>query len=259
MIPSNKLVLALDVQDPKEALRILDQLCGLVQTFKVGPILYTRTGPTVIREIQERGGDVFLDLKFHDIPHTVACAVLEAARLGVRMVTLHALGGSEMMQRTREALNAFSEREGLPSPALLGVTVLTSTDSTRLRETFRSTLSLREMVVHLADLACQSGMDGVVASPWELPLLAKRFPVSFKKVTPGIRLASESLEAEDDQKRFATPQQAIRDGADFIVVGRPILEAKDRIRTTEAFLSDSCGGTPAEGDTLRAAIHVQNE
>jgi orotidine-5'-phosphate decarboxylase len=235
MAPSSRLILALDVSESKAALRIVDQLRGLVQTFKVGPILYTSVGPLLLREIQDRGCGVFLDLKFHDIPHTVAHAVLEAARMGVRMLTLHALGGSEMMRRTREILDTAAAREGIPSPALLGVTILTSTDSAHLQETFRSPLSLSEMVVHLTDLACRSGMDGVVASPWELPLLS-RWPASFKKVTPGIRMAPEQI--VDDQKRCATPRQAIRDGADFIVVGRPILDATDRVRMTEAILTE---------------------
>ena len=236
-IVSSKLILALDMPDPKEALRVVDQLRGLVQRFKIGPILYTRAGPPLLRKIQERGGDLFLDLKFHDIPRTVACAVLEAARLGVRMLTLHVLGGEAMMKQARDALNTFSVHAGAPSPMLLGVTILTSTDSACLETTLRTPLSLEEMVVHLANLACQNGLDGVVASPWELPLL-RRFPPPFKKVTPGIRLAPTHPERGEDQKRRATPQQAIRDGADFIVVGRPILDAADRIEMTRTFLAE---------------------
>lgn len=238
----------MDVPNPKEALRIVDQLRGLVQTFKIGPTLYTSAGPTLVREIQGRGCSIFLDLKFHDIPHTVAHAVLEAARMGVRMLTLHTLGGSEMMRRTRETLDTAAVREGISPPTLLGVTILTSTDSARLQETFRGTLSLSEMVVHLADLACRNGLDGVVASPWELPLLS-HYPASFKKVTPGIRPAPERI--VDDQKRCASPRQAIRDGADFIVVGRPILEADDRIRMTESILTEISEAERASRDPKR--------
>lgn len=235
MTPSDRLILALDHEDPKEAIHLVDRLSGRIKTFKVGSALFTHAGPSLVREIQKRGGAVFLDLKFHDIPNTVAGAALQAARLGVQMLTLHTLGGREMMHKTAERVREAVLRERIPAPLLLGVTILTSFDQAMLQETLSSPSSLEEMVVHLARLAHEEGMDGAVASPRELPLLRKDLPRSFRLVTPGIRLSSGN---HQDQRRVADPRQAIAQGADYIVVGRPILESKNPIETVEAILRE---------------------
>lgn len=233
MTPSDRLIFALDLEDPKEAMRLVDQLSGRIKTFKVGSVLFTAAGPSLIHEIQKRGGAVFLDLKFHDIPNTVAGAALQATRLGVRMLTLHTLGGREMMRKTAETVREAALREQIPAPLLLGVTILTSFDQGMLQETLNSPSSLEEMVVHLARLAHEEGMDGAVASPQELQLLRKGLPSSFRLVTPGIRLSSGE---HQDQRRVATPRQAIEAGADYLVVGRPILESTNPIETIDTIL-----------------------
>ncbi|MBI3805157.1 MAG: orotidine-5'-phosphate decarboxylase [Nitrospirae bacterium] len=235
MTARDRLILALDLPDPKEAIQLVDALSGQIRLFKVGSTLFTAAGPALVQEIQKRGAAVFLDLKFHDIPNTVAGAVLQAARLGVRMLTLHTLGGKEMMRRAVDQLRETAQREQTAPPLLLGVTILTSFDPPTLQETLSTPSSVEEMVLHLARLAEETGMDGAVASPQELTLLRSDLPPSFRLVTPGIRLLSG---AHHDQKRPATPQQAIAAGADYIVVGRPILESKNRSETIEAILRE---------------------
>jgi len=235
MHSSERLILALDQNDPKEAVRLVDQLSGRIKTFKIGSILFTAAGPPLIHEIRKRGAGVFLDLKFHDIPNTAAGAALQATRLGVQMVTLHTLGGREMMRHTVETVREAAVRENISAPLLLGVTILTSVDQTMLRETLSTPSSLEEMVVYLARAAHEAGMDGAVASPQELRLLRKDLPPPFRLVTPGIRLFSGD---QQDQRRVATPRQAIEAGADYIVVGRPILESKHPIETIEAILRE---------------------
>lgn len=235
MTPSDRLILALDLDDPQEAIRLVDQLSGRIRIFKIGSVLFTAAGPSLIHEIQKRGAGVFLDLKFHDIPNTVAGAVLQATRLGVLMLTLHTLGGREMMRKTVETVREAALRERIPAPLLLGVTILTSFDHPMLQETLSTPSSIEEMVVHLARVAQEEGMDGAVSSPQELPLLRKDLPPSFRLVTPGIRLLAGE---HQDQRRVATPRQAIEAGADYIVVGRPILESKRPIETIEAILRE---------------------
>lgn len=235
MTPLDRLILALDQDDPKEAIRLVDQLSGRIKTFKIGSILFTVAGHPLIHEIQKRGAGVFLDLKFHDIPNTVAGAALQATRLGVQMLTLHTLGGREMMRKAVETVREAALREHIPAPLLLGVTILTSVDQTTLQETLSTPSSIEEMVVHLARVADEAGMDGAVASPQELRLLRKDLPSPFRLVTPGIRLSSGE---HQDQRRVATPRQAIEAGADYIVIGRPILESKDPIGTIEAILKE---------------------
>ncbi|MFY9269779.1 MAG: orotidine-5'-phosphate decarboxylase [Candidatus Manganitrophaceae bacterium] len=235
MTPSDRLILALDLTDPKAAIDLVERLSGRIRIFKIGSILFTNAGPSLINEIQNRGGEVFLDLKFHDIPNTTAGAALQAARLGVRMLTLHTLGGKEMLQTTRETVHQAAIREQFPLPFLLGVTILTSMDQTALQQTLSSPSSTEEMVVHLARLADEAGMDGVIASPLELKLLRKALPTPFLLITPGIRPLSVERQ---DQKRTAPPRLAIEMGADYIVVGRPILEAKDPVIAVENLLKE---------------------
>ena len=233
----DRLIVALDVADRPSALALVERLSGLVGMFKIGSQLFTAEGPDLVREIVTSGERVFLDLKFHDIPNTVAGAVESAARLGVSMLNVHTLGGSEMM---RAAAHAVGDRGLLwiTRPAVLGVTVLTSMDKADLADVgIPSDLSAE--VVRLATLARDSGLDGIVASPHEIRLIrecitAERFII----LTPGIRPA---WSARGDQKRIATPVDAIRDGADFIVIGRAITEAADPRAAADRILEEING------------------
>jgi orotidine-5'-phosphate decarboxylase len=238
-----RLVVALDVPDRARALRLVEQLSGSVGMFKIGNRLFTAEGPQLVREIVAAGERVFLDLKFHDIPNTVAGAVESAARLGVSILNVHTLGGSEMM---RAAAHAAGERGVLwiTRPAVLGVTVLTSMDKADLAD-IGVTSELGSQVVRLAALARDSGLDGIVASPHEIRLIrecitAERFII----LTPGIRPAwtgEVNGFKKGDQKRVATPRDAIRDGADFIVVGRPITDDPDPSAAAERILEEISG------------------
>ena len=232
--PKDRVIVALDVEDRPSALALVEQLSGLVGMFKIGGQLFTAEGPDLVREITVSGERVFLDLKFHDIPNTVAGAVESAAKLGVSILNVHTLGGSEMM---RAAAHAVGDRGLLwiTRPAVLGVTVLTSMDKADLADVgIPSDLSAE--VVRLATLARDSGLDGIVASPQEIRLIrecitAERFII----LTPGIRPAWSS---KGDQKRIATPVDAIRDGADFIVVGRAITDSPDPRAAAESILEE---------------------
>ncbi len=223
-LAKDRLIVALDVDSIARARELVARLKQLVGMFKVGSQLFTAAGPDIVREIVQYGEKVFLDLKFHDIPNTVASAAAEAARLGVTLLNVHASGGREMMRRAAAAVSETATKEGLPRPALLAVTVLTSMDSTSLRE-IGVQASPEDQVAELAKLAAASGMDGVVASPQEVVLIRKVvIKPDFLVVTPGIRpLKSPSA----DQKRVMTPVEAIHAGADYLVVGRPIIDAPD--------------------------------
>jgi len=232
--PKDRLIVALDVADRATALALVEHLSGLVGMFKIGSQLFTAEGPEMVREIVTSGERVFLDLKFHDIPNTVAGAVESAARLGVSILNVHTLGGSEMM---RAAAHAVGDRGLLwiTRPAVLGVTVLTSMDKGDLLDV-GITSDLRAEVVRLAALARDSGLDGIVASPHEIRLIrecitAERFII----LTPGIRPAWTE---KGDQKRIATPAAAIRDGADFIVIGRAITDSPEPRAAAERILEE---------------------
>lgn len=214
----SRLIVALDVPERAAAMGMVRRLAGHVGCFKVGLEIFVREGPGLVEEIRGAGEKVFLDLKLHDIPNTVAGAVRSACRLGVDMMTLHAAGGRKMMEAARDAA-CGSDRP----PLLLAVTALTSLSDDDGRSIGIS-LQLGEWALRLAELASASGIPGVVASPLELPLLHGRFGSALRYVTPGIRPAGASAE---DQARAAEPGQAVRAGADFIVVGRPILRAPD--------------------------------
>ncbi len=215
-----KVVIALDVSSREQALHSVRELHDLCGMFKVGSQLFMAVGAPIIREIIDLGGRVFLDLKFHDIPNTVVRAATEAAKLGVSMMTVHASGGRAMMRTVSDDLR---ERFGNSKPMIVAVTVLTSLDTRALFE-----IGIEQPVDHhvrrLAELAEACGMDGVVCSPNELPLLRCAVRPGFKLVTPGIRLPDQSA---NDQQRISTPTQAIADGADFIVVGRAVTEDRD--------------------------------
>jgi orotidine-5'-phosphate decarboxylase len=217
----DKIIVALDVEDLPAALRLVELLHNDVGAFKIGKQLFTASGPDAVRQVHERGGRVFLDLKFHDIPTTVAKASLEAARLGVFMFNMHALGGFAMMQEAVRAVRATPGAQA--GPLMIAVTVLTSMGPDDLKP-LGLTLPVDELVVRLARLAKEAGMNGVVASPREIGLIKKACGPDFLVVTPGIRPAGAEA---NDQKRAMTPGEAVQAGADFIVVGRPITHAID--------------------------------
>ncbi len=231
----NKLIVALDVSGANEARSIVAELGQQVGAFKVGLQLFVSAGPEFVREMTSSGFNVFLDLKFHDIPNTVAKAAVEAARLGVWMFNVHALGGGEMMRRTVDDVTSICEKENLSRPLIIGVTVLTSADQMTLQQVGIND-RLENEVQRLARLAEASGLDGVVASPLECRLLrASDIRDDFKIVTPGVRLITAT---NDDQKRVNTADAALDAGADYIVVGRPILNAPDRAAAVEEILGE---------------------
>jgi len=226
-----KIIFALDVESFADAERWVATLAGRVGMFKVGKQLFTACGPDVVRMIRERGGEVFLDLKYHDIPNTVAMATVEAARLGASLCNLHALGGFEMMAATASALK---KECGEVRPRVLAVTILTSSTEETLREVGIER-PVPEMVVRLARLAQKAGIDGVVASPQETPLIREACGFGFLIVTPGVRPAAAAV---NDQKRVMTPAEAVRAGADYLVIGRPIAAANDPVAATEAIIAE---------------------
>lgn len=231
----NKLIVALDVETASEALGLVSMLKGVVGIFKIGSQLFTAAGPALVREITAAGERVFLDLKFHDIPNTVAAAGVEATRLGVSIFNLHAAGGTEMMRRTMETVAECAASEGLPRPLIIAVTVLTSANESTLAEIGYDS-DTAALVPRLALLAEASGLDGVVASPREVGVIRSvvKKP-GFIVVTPGVRPAGSAL---FDQKRVTTPREAIIAGADFIVVGRPIIEASDPAQAARQIIDE---------------------
>ena len=232
----DRILVALDVESRTEALKLADLLRGTVGGFKIGSRLFTAEGPDMVRALTGRGDRVFLDLKFHDIPNTVACACREAVRLGVALFNVHAAGGGEMLRRAADTVAEESARLGVARPNLIAVTVLTSMDSSTLAETGIEAKTVEEQVKRLARLVADCGLDGVVASPHEIvPVRASVERESFLVVTPGVRPASLS---HDDQKRVMSPADAIRAGADFIVVGRAILKSPDPASAARAVVEE---------------------
>ena len=226
----DRIIVALDVDTADEAREITRELQGKVGAFKIGLQLFTAEGPKFVRELVEAGEKIFLDLKFHDIPNTVAKASVEAAKLGVWMFNVHASGGREMMERTVSAVN-----EGCNRPLIIAVTVLTSSSAQTLTETGVSR-ALDDQVVSLARLAAECGLDGVVASPHEVR--AVRSAVAdpgFLTITPGIRPLLATL---DDQKRVTTFGQALANGSSYVVIGRPITKAENRTIAVEQIVSE---------------------
>ena len=225
--PRSSLIVALDFDSLSSALKFARQISDLVGLFKIGAQLFTAAGPAAVKEISALGPGIFLDLKFHDIPNTVAGAVLSAAAMpGLQLVNIHALGGSAMMEAAAKAVSAGVPL-GMDRTQLLAVTILTSMDQKAMREVGIAGPP-KDRVVKLAKLAKSAGVDGVVASVQEAKAIRKACGREFLIVTPGVRPSDKSGSAgKDDQARTATPTQAIRAGADFIVVGRPILVAPD--------------------------------
>ena len=229
-----RLIFALDVDNLEDARGWVDRLQAQVGVFKIGKQLFTRCGPEVVRQVQDRGGDVFLDLKYHDIPNTVAMAGIEALRLGVRMFNVHALGGFEMMARLVAEIDKVCPRGNPERPLLLAVTILTSSTEETLRAVGIDR-PITVMVPKLARLAKDAGMDGVVASPQEVGLIRDACEDDFLVITPGVRPA---FAAQDDQKRITTPADALRSGADYLVIGRPISAAADPALAAEMILQE---------------------
>ena len=224
------LILALDVPTREEAAPILRQLRGELRWVKLGLQMFTAYGPDYVREVAGLGFDIFLDLKLHDIPNTVAKAVESLGPLPIKMLTLHTSGGGEMMRAA-----AAAQQKTNPHLLLLGVTVLTSTDAAGLNE-IGVTASPADQVARLGKLATASGLRGLVCSPLEVGLLRRTLPASTQLITPGIRPASEA--GSDDQKRVMTPADAARAGSSYIVVGRPILKAADPAAAARAILAE---------------------
>ena len=232
----NRILVALDVETAAQATSLSNQLRGHVGGFKVGKQLFTAEGPSIVRALSDRGDRVFLDLKFHDIPNTVAGAVAAAIATGAWMVNVHASGGRRMMEAAAEAATAAAAKQQRPRPLIIGVTVLTSLDAADLRETGIERPVL-EQVVHLATLAQDSGLDGVVASPQEISAIRDACNPDFLIVTPGIRPTTGKPTA-DDQARTLGPAEAIEAGASFLVVGRPIVASTDPRAAADQMAAD---------------------
>ncbi len=223
MQAQERIVLALDVDTKEKALSLVKELAGYVGVFKVGMQLYNSVGPDIVKEINALGGKVFVDLKFHDIPNTVASAGRVMARLGCHMFNVHAAGGREMMQALVEELKKESARLGQPEPITLAVTVLTSINQEQLaQEMLVKDMQIKDVVVRWALMAQECGIKGVVCSPQEISAIREACGPDFKIVTPGIRPAWSEA---NDQKRITTPRQALDLGADYMVIGRPIVKA----------------------------------
>ena len=220
-----RLILALDADTLDEALRLIDELREFVGVFKVGLQLFCNLGPSLFETLHAENISVFFDGKFLDIPNTVAGATRAIVSRSVEMFNVHATGGSAMLRATVEACEEICRQAGVRRPKVLGVTVLTSLGPAVLRDELGLAASLEEQVCRLALLAQRCRLDGVVASAWELCRLREACGPGFLLVTPGVR---PTWSAADDQSRIVTPAQAIKDGADYLVVGRPITAAKDR-------------------------------
>jgi orotidine-5'-phosphate decarboxylase len=228
----NPIIVPLDVPTRDEALALTEKLAGSVGAFKIGKELFVSEGPSIVREIRATGANIFLDLKFHDIPNTVAGAVRAATRLDVQMVTIHTCGGTDMMVAAEIAAQQEATAQGQQPPLVLGVTVLTSMDAEDINEVGTNG-EVAPQVKRLAKLAATSGLRGLVCSPLEIEMLRAVLPPEVKLVTPGIRPATSDTQ---DQKRVMTPAQAMTAGADWLVIGRPITQADDPAAAAQAIL-----------------------
>ena len=234
-----RLIVALDVDTLAQATDLVRLLGPEAGMFKIGKQLFTHAGPQAVRLIQELGGEIFLDLKFHDIPNTVAKAAIEATRLGVKMFNVHASGSLEMMRTTEKEVRRVCRQEKRRKPITLAVTVLTSLNQDDLQRVGVQR-KVADQVVRLALLTKEAGMDGVVASPHEVADIRAACGRRFVIVTPGIRPADGN---HNDQQRVMTPGDAVRAGVDYIVVGRPITEAKDPVTAARAIIAEMEGAS----------------
>jgi orotidine-5'-phosphate decarboxylase len=229
----NPIFVALDVPTQEAALALARELAPVVGGFKIGSELFTSAGPEIVRAIRATGSAVFLDLKFHDIPNTVAKAVASAVMLDIQMLTIHTSGGIEMMRTAEEAARAVANKANRPAPLVLGVTVLTSMDGAGLSELGWKP-DVGRQVERLADLAVKAGLRGLVCSPLEIARLRQILPEDTQLITPGIRTGAEKA---DDQKRTLTPKQAMDAGANWLVIGRPIYAASNPRSAAEDILA----------------------
>lgn len=230
-----KIIIALDVETARQAREIIAELRGEVGAFKIGLQLFTSAGASFVREVVSGGIKLFLDVKFHDIPNTVAKASAEAARLGVWMFNIHALGGAEMMRRAAAEVREVCERENLSRPKIIGVTILTSADDRTLRE-IGIERETSAQVLNLAHLTAKCDLDGVVASPLETNLIRQAIgQKDFLIVTPGIR---PDFATKDDQKRVMTPRDALLAGSDYLVIGRAVTGAENKRAAVRKILED---------------------
>ncbi len=235
-MPDSKVIVALDYNNKNDALSLVDQLTPALCKLKVGKEMFTLLGPDFVRTLVDKGFDVFLDLKFHDIPNTVAKACAAAAELGVWMMNVHASGGDKMMSAAREALEKYGDKR----PKLIAVTVLTSMDAEQLAKTGIH-IAPQLQVLHLANLTKSAGLDGVVCSAQEAAILKQEICREFCLVTPGIRPVGAAL---GDQSRVMTPEQAVKAGVDYMVIGRPITQSPDPLNALVA-INNSIGITGA--------------
>ena len=224
MKANERIILALDVPGYDEAMEVVRTFKDHIDIFKIGSELFTSAGPRIVKDINAMGKKVFLDLKFHDIPNTVSKSAVAAARLRVFMFNVHTSGGFEMMKQVADTLVKYSLENNVPRPKLIGVTILTSIDKKTLRDDIGIEADMPDQVRHLASLAKEAGLDGVVASPEDAADLRARFGEDFLIVTPGIR---PSWSAMDDQKRASTPLAALKNGASYLVIGRAVTSASD--------------------------------
>jgi len=228
----NPIIAALDVPTAEKALELARQIAPAVGAFKIGKELFTSAGPDIVKRVRDTGAAVFLDLKFHDIPNTVAKAVASAVRLDVQMLTIHTFGGSEMMRAAEASAQQTASQSGRNAPLVLGVTVLTSMDGNALSE-IGCESNVGKQVERLANLAVKSGLRGLVCSPLEIVALRQILPAHVQLVTPGIRTGAEKA---DDQKRTLSPREAMDAGANWLVIGRPISAAENPRAAAEAIL-----------------------
>ena len=234
-LPADRLIVALDVDSLDRATGLVDALAGQVTRFKIGSQLFTAEGPRTVEAVRKRGGEVFLDLKFHDIPNTVEGAAREAVRLGVFMFNVHASGGRAMMSAAARGAADAARTLGVPKPLVIAVTVLTSLDRAALAGELHVASSVEGHVLHLCSLAREAGLDGSVASPNEIRAIRNAMGPRWAVVTPGVRPAGSE---QHDQSRVATPRSAVAAGADYLVVGRPITGAPDPARAAAAILTE---------------------
>ena len=217
----NPIIAALDVPDAEQAIKLAETIAPAVGAFKIGKELFVSAGPDIVKRVRDTGASVFLDLKFHDIPNTVAKAVASAARLDVQMLTVHCCGGSTMLKGALEGATKAAEETGNEPPLVLGVTVLTSMDDSDLNQV-NINKTPEKQVIHLAKMATEAGLKGLVCSPKEITALREVLPTEVQLVTPGIRPAGSD---SGDQKRVMSPAEAVQAGADWLVIGRPIYAA----------------------------------